>query len=83
MKRFARVALLAVVPLIGAPDAGGERASDRAMAEAMQRCEAALVASRTAEAAPAACAAPVAWKLYVPKSKRVRPILVLRNSLIA
>lgn len=51
----------------------------------MPKCEVALSASPVnPNTVEVACGAPMAWKLYIPvKTRRMRPILVLRNSLIA
>ena len=84
VKRFMQVALLVAVPFLGVASSGqAERGIDPAMVEAMKRCEAALATQRDVDTTPAACAEAVAWKLYVPKSKRIRPILILRRSLLA
>ena len=85
VKRFLQVALLVAVPFLGVASSGQvDRGVDPAMVEAMKRCEAALATQRDdVDATPAACAEAVAWKLYVPKSKRIRPILILRQSLLA
>ena len=84
VNQFAKIALLAALPLLSvASTQQTDRVLDPAMVEAMKRCEAALATHRDVETTPAACAAAVTWKLYVPKSKRIRPILILRQSLLA
>ena len=80
----ARVAVFAAVPFLSVASAGqAERGVDPAMAEAIKRCEAALATHRDAETTPPACAEAVSWRLYPKSSKRIRPILILRQSLLA